>query len=97
MQNIHRPLRLSLRDQGQDVEPARETGLYGLGFRLGWAPEHIRDEVAPRRRAADADAQPPEIRTDTGDDIRQSIMTARATALFQARNPGREIELVVRD
>jgi hypothetical protein len=97
MQKIHRPLRIPLRDQGQDIEPARKTGPYGLEFRLGWAPEHIGDEVAPRGRATDTDAQPPEIRADTGDDVRQPVMAARAAALFQARDPRRKIEFVVRD
>src|SRR5262245_1968144 len=50
-----------------------------------------------RRRFADADSQPPEIRPDLSNEIANPVVACRTAALLQLHHARREVQLVMRD
>src|SRR6185503_9046593 len=61
------------------------------------ALEHVVDDLVAIAGVSDTDADPPEVLAEVCDDVLDAIVPAGTTALLEARDAGRQVELVVHD
>ena len=59
--------------------------------------EHVVDDLVAVARMADADPDAPEILAQMRDHVFQPVVPAGAARLLEARNAGRQVELIVHD